>query len=640
MRIKSVILENFRAYKNKTIIPFSNLTAFIGKNDAGKSTILEALDIFFEGGTVKMEVSDACKGGNAKSVDIGIVFDDLPSELVLDSKTLTTFKNEFLLNEDGLLEIHKTFNCALSSPKLTISARAVHPTAEPYGGLLQLNQKDLKALIKSSSLENKCNQTENPSMRLALYDSAQELNLKQVDVPLNEENGKAVWSAIQGYLPIFALFQSDRPSNDQDPEVQNPMKLAVEKALETLEAELNAITDEVQKKAQETAQRTLDKLQQSYPNLASTLQPKFKKPPWKNIFKMDLEADDGIPLNKRGSGVRRLVLMSFFQAEAENRRKLSLEGGQKSRPVIYAIEEPETSQHPDNQEQIIKTLLDLAAAGDQVIITTHVPGLAGLVPLDSLRFVDKSPADKAVRVREGTPDICMEIADELGVLPDAVPEDGLKVAVLVEGKNDIDALRSLIGVLVAANEIQPLDEAKIFWTIGGGSALKDWVERCYLDKLNLPQVIIQDSDRSNVAMPLSQDKVDWLAAMAARPNVSAFVTHKRNMDNYVHPDVIIRQTGGGLNMPAAMNFDYDRMSETMSPILTTARANGLLFAPTDHAGNLLNKTNKNGCKAIICSYFMRHMTADEIKQRATYQDNAGVNQHEVHNWIGAIAAHL
>ena len=47
MKIKKVILKNFRAYKDEVVIDFENLTTFVGKNDIGKSTVLEALDIFF-----------------------------------------------------------------------------------------------------------------------------------------------------------------------------------------------------------------------------------------------------------------------------------------------------------------------------------------------------------------------------------------------------------------------------------------------------------------------------------------------------------------------------------------------------------------------------------------------------------------
>ena len=46
MKIESVRIENFRSFKDKTI-NFDNYTCFIGANGCGKSTILNALNIFF-----------------------------------------------------------------------------------------------------------------------------------------------------------------------------------------------------------------------------------------------------------------------------------------------------------------------------------------------------------------------------------------------------------------------------------------------------------------------------------------------------------------------------------------------------------------------------------------------------------------
>ncbi len=271
VKIKAVILENFRAYRMKQVIPISSLTAFIGRNDAGKSSMLEALDIFFEGGTVKIESADASKGGNARLVRIGVVFNDLPAQLILDSRSTTTLAAEYLLNADGDLEIHKIFDCSIGTPKAQIFAAAVHPTEPDAADVLQKVQRDLKAIIRAKGLEAQCNQTENPSMRHAIYGSFADLKLQMSEVPLNEDNGKAIWKALQEYLPHYALFQSDRPSSDQDPEVQNPMKIAVEQALDQLTQELDDISDEVRKKAEETANRTLAKLQANYPNLANTL---------------------------------------------------------------------------------------------------------------------------------------------------------------------------------------------------------------------------------------------------------------------------------------------------------------------------------------------------------------------------------
>ena len=50
MKINSLTIKNFRSYKDETAVSFNDLTAFVGCNDVGKSSVLEALDIFFHDG--------------------------------------------------------------------------------------------------------------------------------------------------------------------------------------------------------------------------------------------------------------------------------------------------------------------------------------------------------------------------------------------------------------------------------------------------------------------------------------------------------------------------------------------------------------------------------------------------------------
>lgn len=73
MKVKSVILENFRIFKERTIIDFENLTAFIGKNDLGKSSILEALDIFFNENDAHVKIDNEDLSIGTDSADILIV---------------------------------------------------------------------------------------------------------------------------------------------------------------------------------------------------------------------------------------------------------------------------------------------------------------------------------------------------------------------------------------------------------------------------------------------------------------------------------------------------------------------------------------------------------------------------------------
>ena len=83
MKIKSMKIKNFRGYSDEIIVNFDDLTVIVGKNDVGKSTILEALDIFFNDGkgVIKIDQTDVniakSKNGEYETV-ISICFRDLP----------------------------------------------------------------------------------------------------------------------------------------------------------------------------------------------------------------------------------------------------------------------------------------------------------------------------------------------------------------------------------------------------------------------------------------------------------------------------------------------------------------------------------------------------------------------------------
>ena len=87
MKIDSVTLSNFRGYKNETTILFNDLTVFVGKNDAGKSTVLEALDLFFNDGkgVIKYDRADINVDNADNEFVIGVTFADLPERVIVDA---------------------------------------------------------------------------------------------------------------------------------------------------------------------------------------------------------------------------------------------------------------------------------------------------------------------------------------------------------------------------------------------------------------------------------------------------------------------------------------------------------------------------------------------------------------------------
>ncbi len=318
MKLHAVKLKNFRGYQSEIIVPISNLTALIGKNDAGKTTILEALEIFFNNKLVVCERDDLNINTTSNNIEISCVFSDLPTSIVIDATCPTTLEDEYLLNSEGNLEIKKVFTATAAKPKEKIFIVCNHPSEENVKDLLTLKRTELKArAINIGVPEENYNASINTSIRQAIREYIGDLDTTHTELLVDKEDSKKVYEAIKNYLPLFALFQSDRQSTDDDKEVTDPMKIAVQQALSELEEELNYIKTTVRQKAIETANRTLAKLHEMSPELAEQLVPDFKSEPrFDSQFKLSIKSDDNISINKRGSGVRRLILLNFFRAEA------------------------------------------------------------------------------------------------------------------------------------------------------------------------------------------------------------------------------------------------------------------------------------------------------------------------------------
>ncbi len=545
MKLVQLRLRNFRCYKDEISLDFGDMTALIGRNDAGKSTIMEALDIFFN--DALPDKHDASKDGNLADLCVAAVFGDLPESLVLDQAELTSLNHEYLVNSDGQLEIHKIFNGGLDKPKLTtLKLVASHPTAVGAADLITLNNASLKSRARELGVDlSGVDQRVNAQLRTAIRTHVGELALNIVDVSLMENNGASVWKGIQAQMPVFALFKSDRASTDQDPEAQDPLNAAVKEAVRQKEAELNAIAAYIECEVKKIADLTLKKLNEMDPTLASLLTPQFPVPKWANLFKASITGDDDIPINKRGSGVRRLILLNFFRAKSEQMMR------ENQRPnVIYAVEEPETSQHPHNQRLLISALQELAGS-DQVLITTHTPMLARSLPSASLRFVHTNVDGRRSIINGGEDGANDLIARSLGVLPD----HNVKIFIGVEGKHDIPFLKHISRLLITGGHNFPdltqleLDGELIFTPLGG-SALALWCNR--LANLNRPEFHLYDRDEVPPAPSKYQVHID---EVNLRAGCRAFSTNKREMENYVHRDAInfgLAESGIGLSLIGAL----------------------------------------------------------------------------------------
>jgi predicted ATP-dependent endonuclease of OLD family len=323
MRIKSITIGCFRGYSDAVTINVDSMCALVRKNDSGKSTVLEALDIFFNEGKGcakidKNDINKICLAAGNENIEIEVEFDEIPTEVVIDSSNRTSLSSEYLLTEDGTLRILKRYPKA---GKEKVFIKAHHPINDNCRDLLLKKNSDLKKILLEQSLE--CSdKTKNSELRKAIWSGQPELQFSNCEIEVAKIDAKDIWEQLKNYMPLYTLFQSDRKNSDGDEEVQDPMRIAVKEILgdQEIKRQLTSVAEIVKRRLDAVAASTLSKLREMNPSIASTLHPELPESDnlkWADVFKsVSITGDHEIPINKRGSGVKRLILVSFFRAEA------------------------------------------------------------------------------------------------------------------------------------------------------------------------------------------------------------------------------------------------------------------------------------------------------------------------------------
>lgn len=616
MKISKLELTNFRGYRNVSVEFDENFNVIIGKNDIGKSTILEALEIFFNNETVKIDINDHNVHANDEQyIAIQVSFIPEDKEYTIDTVP-TNLNKEYLVDSAGNLSVKKIWDCSkekLTAASLKTYLLANYPTAFEIP-LISLKIADLKKLLLNFAdrLEvNEVKKNKSSSIRQAIYDVENTDELTEIEIPIDKEDGKKIWESLKLDLPLFFIFQSDRANKDSDKEVQDPLKAITKTAISQLQTELDDVKEKIRAKAELLGSKTLEKLKEMSPEIADVLTPEMSHKPWESLFSFSFNSDDGIPINKRGSGVRRLILLNYFRAEAERKNV-------EDRNVIYAIEEPETSQHPTWQVELFNALLELSEnSNTQVLITTHSPSLAGLVNTDKIRFINKINGKPVVQ--KGSEENLETISQTLGILPDislSIDNLGVQSILCLEGPTDVEFFNH-IGKLF---DLDLENDNRILTIFLGGGTLMHWVNKNYLAKLNKPEIHIYDNDVSKYQIAVDQ--------VNQRADSWATLTNMLEVENYIHPRLIkevypIQEDFMHSNDGWVDEWKNKNVPKELSDFLKSLKANGNTEIVGEGAGTI---------KRVLSEQAAPLMTLEDLVQLQAYE--------EVNGWFEKVKENL
>lgn len=194
--------------------------------------------------------------------------------------------------------------------------------------------------------------------------------------------------------------------------------------------------------------------------------------------------------------------------------------------------------------------------------------------------------------------LSFHLAEELGVDP-ADQITGFSACVFVEGIADIEIFETVAGIFKEAR-LFPADfrDKNIGFVITGGENLRHWISRRAMTRLNRKFAVVVDSDKVSPQYNIPQRKLNWKAS-CEREGGQFFITRKRELENYLHKDALIRANKA--------NAIFDQYSDMKK-----------LF------GDQVYKV-------------VETMTADEILECDEYRGN-GIEHHELKEMVEVLLA--
>ncbi len=334
LRLKEIHIRNFRSiYDEKFDLPA--FTILVGKNNVGKSNLLEAIRILLEGTGKDIKESDFYDSSNP--IEIRAEFENVTSYVELAGNPNASRVRE-RISQTGTIIIQRKSNEAGELSKLEIKAADSDTFSTPTG-----IDAALKAILPEVIFIE------------ALADVAEEAGGKP-SAALGRLLSQVLSKLVESVQPQLEVAYK---TADQLLNVQMPFKSG--ESVDERAKELKEIEIEITRNLQETFPTTNIRLNISLPSVKQLLG---------DVAVFVREGIHEDPYFRKGHGLQRCLYLSLLRALATRGRQLS--EGKIKRPFIILFEEPELFLHPDGQIKMRDALTTISQY-DQVIVSTHSP---------------------------------------------------------------------------------------------------------------------------------------------------------------------------------------------------------------------------------------------------------------------------
>jgi len=394
MKIKAIRIRNFRSIEEAQITP-SDFNVFVGQNNHGKTNLFEAVEWLYEGPKAKQAQDDLVFMRNQDEMFVEVEFTGaLDGAAKMKNEGNRTKILQVLSGEDNV-RVRRSTKGDPKKRTLEVSGKVVEKPPTGFDAALNDFLPKFEYIDTRTSVDD-----------VAKYSKGTPVSIMLAGV-LGTILDKS--SQYQEFQSKFSeLFGSDKSE---------------------VRIELERLSGQVQLY-----------LCQQFPD-CTRVRFEIGHPVFEDLLKsFSTTIDDGIetPVDDKGDGMQRGLMLSILQAYADFRKKNEDVG----KTFLFFIDEAELHLHPTAQRKLKKVLSDLAEKGDQVFINTH----SSVLVVDEQEKQAVFKVEKIDKRTEIEPVSAMEKVSVVYDLLGGTPGDLLLPCnfLVVEGKSE----RTLFNALV------------------------------------------------------------------------------------------------------------------------------------------------------------------------------------------------
>ncbi len=405
MHIENITVFNYRSCRLLDLeLSKENPNVFIGLNDSGKSTVLQAFDLLlgnkpkyssYGEGSYKsdisnspisieqinafLEVKDLPLFGFAddSTLVIGkLVYSDEEAEKYSDLNLTTALKWSIECNASNILWIAKRYNNNRVQTYL-ISSESEEPLE-----LWNVTQAIINNKVRELAVSNEDIENENRKGRFSNFEKIRAVygklncSLKWVEYNFGKSD--------KDIFPSFNLFDWN-----------TSLEEIITTANAIMQEEINEHITPIKKMASDSARKAEEAINQKFGEISSIIKEVAKevegisskvhfdvKEKISDIMVTKTNSDGPIHLENQGEGLKRQIWFSLIKAKATTE-------AQGETKFIWAFDEPETHLYPGAQREFFDILNKISIGNVQTLISTH-----------STIFIDKSNLNKINSVKK------------------------------------------------------------------------------------------------------------------------------------------------------------------------------------------------------------------------------------------------